>query len=510
MKLFKRFLFINLYLFIFKNNKNINLNDLNFKKLDFSNYKQIKSFIFKDKFYNLKNKYVQNFDFLNFSQNLGGKIGIGLSKNSIFSWFKINKKKINYPWINDLSSKRLINLVYNYEFISSSCSSSENYLLKKIIFFHINRVLYEFKNKNENEISSDEIKASILSYFILGKINNKIIIYAEKLISNQIDNLGVHKSYNILEHAKFINNLNELKSIFLYFNYKIPEKINSSLLSMKSILNQYFHVDSTLPLFNGSNNNYTKIIYESLNKEEYLKSRNFNNSNNGIAFYSDKYKKIFFDVVQPNKDGISRFLSAGTLSFEFSSGNEKIITNCGASESAGSNPEFLRYSAAHSTIVLQNTNVSEIKESNPLVKFPQMVSFESNSNEKYIVFEGSHNGYKNKFNQIVKRRLHISKLENKLFGEDSIISLKKNKNRIFYHIRFHLMYGMSFNFTNNKKNIILKTKNNNMWLFKSDSELLIDDSIHVDNNNTQYTKQIVIKGIINNTKHIKKWSIEKI
>ena len=69
---------------------------------------------------------------------------------------------------------------------------------------------------------------------------------------------------------------------------------------------------------------------------------------------------------------------------------------------------------------------------------------------------------------------------------------------------------MSFNFTNNKKNIILKTKNNNMWLFKSDSELLIDDSIHVDNNNTQYTKQIVIKGIINNTKHIKKWSIEKI
>ena len=87
--------------------------------------------------------------------------------------------------------------------------------------------------------------------------------------------------------------LMKLKSIFLYFNYKIPEKINSSLLSMKSILNQYFHVDSTLPLFNGSNNNYTKIIYESLNNEEYLKSRNFNNSNNGIAFYSDKYKKFF-------------------------------------------------------------------------------------------------------------------------------------------------------------------------------------------------------------------------
>ena len=29
------------------------------------------------------------------------------------------------------------------------------------------------------------------------------------------------------------------------------------------------------PLFNGANNNYTKIINGSLNKEEYLKIRNF-------------------------------------------------------------------------------------------------------------------------------------------------------------------------------------------------------------------------------------------
>ena len=45
--------------------------------------------------------------------------------------------------------------------------------------------------------------------------------------------------------------------------------------------------------------------------------------------------------------------------------NEKIVTNCGASESLGKNPEYLKYSAAHSTIVIQNTNISEIKENNP-------------------------------------------------------------------------------------------------------------------------------------------------
>ena len=69
---------------------------------------------------------------------------------------------------------------------------------------------------------------------------------------------------------------------------------------------------------------------------------------------------------------------------------------------------------------------------------------------------------------------------------------------------------MVFNFTNNKKNIILKTSLNNIWVFKSDIELLVEDSIIVDDNNTKPTKQIVIKGILSDKKIIRKWSLQKI
>ena len=92
-----------------------------------------------------------------------------------------------------------------------------------------------------------------------------------------------------------------------------------------------------MPLFNGSNNIYTKNIFETLNKDTYLIKREFKNINNGIAFYEDKNKKIFFDVVQPNRDMISSNLSAGTLAIELSGFGEKIFTNCGASESFGKN-----------------------------------------------------------------------------------------------------------------------------------------------------------------------------
>tara|TARA_B100000989_G_scaffold281842_1_gene246399 strand:- start:3028 stop:4560 length:1533 start_codon:yes stop_codon:yes gene_type:complete len=508
-------LFIRKFIFVyiilkFKSKKNILFKDLNFKKIDFTNYHLVKSYVFKKGFYKTNNKNIHTFDFLNFSKKLGGKIGINLSKKSVFEWYKIYKNGLHFPWSEDLTSKRLINILYNYEYINSSSSINDKKKLDSIIFYHMQRVIFDFKIKKINEVTSFDIVAYTLSNLIQNKFNDRNLDYIKFIVENQIDKIGMHKSYNLLEHAKFINNLNELKNISLFYKVTKASIFDEFILKMTSILNQYFHHDSSLPLFNGTNNIYTNFINNSVNKETYFKKRNFSNINNGIAFYSDKNKRVFFDVIQPNKDMISSNLSAGTLSFELSGFGEKIFTNCGGSENYGKNPEYLRYSAAHSTIILQNTNISEIKEGNPHKKFPQSVVFRKESSEDEEILEGSHNGYLKRFNKIIKRKLRIFKNRNELVGEDSLISYKDFKNRLIYHIRFHLNDGIIFNFTNNKKNIILRTKLNNIWLFKSDTELIVEDSILVDHNITKPIKQIVIKGVITHKKIIKKWSLEKI
>ena len=56
MKLLRKLIFIFFSSKFIKKNPNLLLNDLNFKKLDFTNYKQIKSFIFKKNFYKIDNK----------------------------------------------------------------------------------------------------------------------------------------------------------------------------------------------------------------------------------------------------------------------------------------------------------------------------------------------------------------------------------------------------------------------------------------------------------------------
>ena len=68
----RRLIFIHI-IYKFKSIKELSFKNLNFRKIDFTNYQLVKSFIFKN-FYTLSNKNINSFDFLNFSNKLGGKL----------------------------------------------------------------------------------------------------------------------------------------------------------------------------------------------------------------------------------------------------------------------------------------------------------------------------------------------------------------------------------------------------------------------------------------------------
>ena len=144
----QKYIFFYYWLFFPKKIDKLNLNDLNFKKIDFVNYEKIRSYFFKENFFNkYSNLEIHSFDFLFFAKKLGGKTGIELSKKKIFQWYALFKYKINFPWNETLIAKRLINILYNYEFINSLSSKYDTDYLNKIVSIHIKRLLYEFKKK---------------------------------------------------------------------------------------------------------------------------------------------------------------------------------------------------------------------------------------------------------------------------------------------------------------------------------------------------------------------------
>ena len=228
-----------------------------------------------------------------------------------------------------------------------------------------------------------------------------------------------------------------------------------------------------------------------------------------MYFFEDKYKKIFLDAIQPTSSLHSKKLSAGTLSLEFSSEKEKLITNCGALEKSTGNAAYLRYSAAHSTIVLENTNISEIRDNQPHIKYPQVVSFKSQLENTKHTIEASHNGYLKNYKKIVKRKIYFEEIKNYLIGEDSIISSTSKNKEVVFHIRFHILPNINITQTNNKRSIILKTERDNIWLFKANKDIVLEESVYMDKNNIKQTNQIVIKGITKNNREKIYWSLSK-
>ena len=143
-------------------------------------------------------------------------------------------------------------------------------------------------------------------------------------------------------------------------------------------------------------------------------------------------------------------------------------------------------------------------------RFPNQVSFDCSKNYNSTIWNCSHNGYMKNFKKIVKRKLIIDNFQKKISCEDSIISLHAKNKKSVYHIRFHLMPYIQTSLTNGKKGLILKTKKNVKWLFKSETTISLENSIYVDNNKIQQIQQIVLSGTTSHNKIIEKWSLEKI
>ena len=486
------------------------LSNLNFKIIDFNNYEKNKNLIFTNSFYKMENNsIIYNYDFINLCNRLGGKRGIELAKLGVIKCYEINKFKSNIFWETEQIASRVFNLINNFDFINSISTKQDEKNLIKILKVNINTFNRFLFSKKLSEYSFLEFKVYILIKFILGNevtnIKNKFKI----IIDNQIDSFAMHKSYNIFEQAKCINNIDEIILMLLNFNYDVPQIFYFTKLKMETVLAQYFHKDGSLALFNGVSNINLGKIKQSLNEKPNIRKIQFPDNLNGIFFFEDKNKKIFMDTVQPKSSFHSKRLSAGTLSIEFSSNKEKIITNCGALEKSTGNASYLRYSAAHSTIILENTNISEIRDNQPHIKYPQMVSFKKQTEGPKHTIEVSHNGYIKNYKKIVKRKIIFQDSESFLTGEDSIISSTSQNKEIVYHIRFHILPNILITQTNNKKSVILKTRRSNIWLFNANKDIELEESVYMDKNNVKETKQIVLKGITKHNREKINWSLSK-
>jgi uncharacterized heparinase superfamily protein len=212
---------------------------------------------------------------------------------------------------------------------------------------------------------------------------------------------------------------------------------------------------------------------------------------------------LVLDAAPPPPQRIAEQGSASTLAFELSDGAQRLVVNCGGpgpvpTDMSDDLVQGLRTTAAHSTLVLSDTNSTNILANGSLGKGVEDVAIERTEDNDASRLEASHDGYVRAFGLIHKRSLMLGNDGKELRGADQLIakSRKKIREAAPYAVRFHLAPGVEATITADGMGAILRSKGAPPWNFRCrGANLALEESLWIDGRGQpQRTSQLVIVG----------------
>ena len=212
---------------------------------------------------------------------------------------------------------------------------------------------------------------------------------------------------------------------------------------------------------------------------------------------------IVLDAAPPPSAKMADQGSASTLAFELSDGGQRLVVNCGGpgplpSELSDELVQGLRTTAAHSTLVLADTNSTNILADGSLGKGVEDVTIDRTEDNDASRLEASHDGYVRSFGLVHKRSLMLGNDGKELRGADQLQprGRKKIRQSAAYTVRFHLAPGVEPTITADGMGAILRSKGAPPWNFRCrGGNLETGESLWIDGRGQpRRTMQLVIAG----------------
>ena len=212
---------------------------------------------------------------------------------------------------------------------------------------------------------------------------------------------------------------------------------------------------------------------------------------------------LVLDAAPPPSQKMTDRGSASTLAFELSDGGQRLIVNCGGpgplpTDLPDELVQGLRTTAAHSTLVLSDTNSTNILADGSLGKGVEDVTIDRSEDNDASRLEASHDGYVRAFGLVHKRSLMLGNDGKELRGADQLIARgrKKIREAAAYAVRFHLAPGVEATITADGMGAILRSKGAPPWNFRCrGGNLATEESLWIDGRGQPHsTTQLVIVG----------------
>jgi uncharacterized heparinase superfamily protein len=417
------------------------------------------------------------------------------ARKLVQSWLREKIDVRSVAWRSDVLGTRLFAWITHFDEIISGA----NPLLKRAVLASMTKQYRHLVRTAAWELEGAArlraLKGLIAAIFALGgskATRAKVLAALERQSLQQIFPDGGHRSRSPSVQLRVLQDLVDIRTVLRTAKLEPTAALQSAIERTAPMLRLFRHGDRRLALFNDSLEEDGVLIDLVLTQSETRGRALTHAPDLGFERLQADKTLVIVDTGTRPSPGFDMHAHAGALSFEMSHGRERVIVNCGAYR--GSKPNWQRVpraSAAHSVLVVADTNSAEIREDGVLNRAPMSVTCERAEHEGRQWISATHNGYRERFGLIYTRELFLAADGNDLRGEDRLAG-RPGAN---FAVRFHLHPSVEASLIEGKTAVALRLPSGTCWRLRAaGAEMSLAESIYLGTGEPRKNQQIVLSG----------------
>jgi len=298
-----------------------------------------------------------------------------------------------------------------------------------------------------------------------------------------------------------------------------PHILRNAHDRMAPMLRFFRHGDGALALFQGGGEGDARTIAGLLARDE-VRGQPFQHArHSGYQRLAAGRTLCLLDCGKIADGAFALDAHAGTNAIELSSGNNRIVVNCGAGGLANASWNWaLRATAAHSTLTLSDNSSAQILAPGlarellgpRLVGGPvQPTSRRTETGQGWTV-DATHDAYLAQFGVRHERQLTLSPQGLMLTGQDRLIAGSDGIKGLNFAVRFHIHPDIRVSRLEGG-GILLKLPNGEGWRFRAGGGVLeVEESVYLGGPVVRRSEQLVIGGTMKNAPAEIAWVFEQV
>ncbi len=439
-----------------------------------------------------------------------------ITQSIINNWMEDNQKYNPKIWEIDTLSKRIIAWISNSKITYEESDNNYKVKFNEIINKQINHLINEIDRSNSVDNKMIGCTAIILTG--LSYNNEKFLTYGlgllKKIIGSSFDNQYFPKSRSIRQLVFYLKYFVLIRELLKESLNEIPDYLDEIIFFLGKGYNFSWGSKKENFLFNG-NHEVNLLDFDRYLDLHRYKFKNDDYELGGYCILNYNNRTIAMDIGSSPEKKYSENYQSGTLSFEFIYKGKKLICNSGYFQDFKHQlNKISKTSAAHSTLVLNNTSACSFKKNklgaNILDKGLKSFNNEVIKNKNFWSIKCSHDGYSKDYGVIHERTLKFYLNQNKISGVDKLIK-KNNFKSSSFEIRFHLMPYAKITKTQDNKSILIELENSGWRFYSNNGSIDIETGLYFGKKNTFNENQnIFISGLTQKDEQLIEWEITKI